>query len=285
MNASRTTMIALTAAALVACGDASAPGSGATVTLRFTMAPGAASLRATGSGLSLAQAAVAALPLAGTNGTLTVDDIRLVVDDVRLKSAADSCAKMGSEREDEDLSQVALHHGDPGMLGGDTEHDGDHGCEAAGAAPFFVAVPLDGDAAGQIGVDVGPGTYDEVELRTGAPDDSADADLLATIRNEFPDWPSGASMLVVGSFTPTDGDPVPFRVYFDARIKVEQEFKDNPLVVAEGNTVTVTVVVDPARWFTNADGTVQDLSMQDFDTTGKVVAFGMRSGEGCRIQR
>ena len=144
----------------------------------------------------------------------------------------------------------------------------------------FVLVPL-----AEIAGDVVPGTYHEIELRTGAPSDSAAADLLGTIQNEFPNWPDNASMLVVGSFTHTDGDPVPFRVYFDARIEVEQEFDQDPLVVQEGGNLTVTVTVDPMRWFTNRDGTVDDLSAHDYDTTGEVVPFWANAGEGCRIER
>jgi hypothetical protein len=129
-----------------------------------------------------------------------------------------------------------------------------------------------------------PGVYEEIELETGAPGD-AYPDLLDAIHGAIPDWPAEASLLVVGSFTPTDADPVPFRVYFDARIKVEQEFEDEPLVVEEGGDLTVTVTIDPARWITNPDGSVDDLSVYDYDTTGEVVDFGMRSGDGCRIER
>jgi hypothetical protein len=107
--------------------------------------------------------------------------------------------------------------------------------------------------------------------------------LLADIRGAFPDWPEDASMLVVGSFTPTGQDATSFRVYFDARIEVRRAFEDAPLVVEEGGDLTVTVVIDPVPWFTNRDGTVDDLTAYDYDATGEVAAFGSRSAQGCWI--
>lgn len=284
MRIPNTMMIPLLAGALVGCDTASGPNDGGgTVTLKFTMAPGSASMQQTASGLSLA---IAALPIDGTNGTLTLDEIRLVVNDIRLESVSDTCGGEWGDHDDDDMSEsrVSLHGGHPGMDEDGEDHDGD-GCEAVALDPFFVSVPLEGAGTGEIGVEVVPGTYSEITLRTGAPDGSTDADLLAAIRAEFLNWPENASMLVVGSFTPTDGDPVPFSVYFDARIKVEQEFEDDPLVVEEGGNLTITVTIDPMTWFMNADGTVDDLSVHDFATTGEVVPFDFKSGEGCRIER
>jgi len=278
MNLTRMIVTPLAAGALVACGDGTGPGDGGTMTLKFTMAPGVAAGEA---GLSLARAAITALPLEGTNGTLTLDETWLVVDKVELTSVADTCGTDDDDDDDgeESASRVALHDG-----WGDAGDDNDENCEVA-LGPFFVSIPLEDEGSVEVTVDVVPGTYEEIELKTGAPNDNEDADFLAQIREAFPDWPANASLLVVGSFRPTDGEAVPFRVYFKARIEVEQEFEDDPLVVEEGGDLTVTVVIDPTPWFTNADGTVDDLSIYDFDATGEVVDFGMRSREGCRIER
>jgi hypothetical protein len=143
-------------------------------------------------------------------------------------------------------------------------------------------VPLEEEGSAEISVAVVPGVYEEIELVTGAPRDSAGADLLDEIRGEFPDWPADASLLVVGSFTPTGGDPVPFRVYFHARLEV---IGVRRRASWGGGDLTVTVVIDPSRWFVGPDGTVDDLSAFDYDTTGEVVDFGVRSKEGCRIER
>lgn len=280
MKLTRMILAPLAAGALVACGDGTGPASGGRMTLKFTMAPGVAAGEA---GLSLARAAITALPLVGTNGTLTLDETWLVVEKVELTPAVDTCGTDDDDDDDgeESASRVALHDtwGDEG-----DEGDDDDNCEVA-LGPFFVSIPLGDEGTGEVTVDVVPGTYDEIELKTGAPDDSDDTDFLAQIRETFADWPANASLLVVGSFTPTDGEAVPFRVYFKARIEIEQEFEDDPLVVEESGDLTVTVVIDPTPWFTNADGTVDDLSIYDFDATGEVVDFGVRSREGCRIER
>lgn len=275
----------LAAAALFACGDATAPADGGRVTLQFRMAPTSAAMHTAGSGLSLSRLAVASLPLEGTNGTLALDGLWLVVRKVELTLTAADCAETGEDDGDAggetSTGRVALHEGSSGSGDHGDRHDHDD-CEVA-LGPFFIEVPLDGEGSATVGVDVIPGTYERIELKTGAPKDSADADLLAGIRDQFPDWPEAASMLVVGSFTPTEGDGTPFRVYFQARIEVERDFAEDPLVVEEGGDLMVTVVIDPVPWFTNRDGTVDDLTALDFDATGEVADLGMRSNEGCRI--
>jgi len=280
MTLARRIVMTLTAGLLVACGDATGPDGGGTVTFKFTMAPSGAALRQTAAGLSLASAAVAALPIEGTNGTLTLDGAWLVVTKVKLEQAEETCEGTGDD--DDDIAAGVAFHDGPG-LGDDDDGRGDD-CDTA-LGPFFVEVPLEEEGSAEISVAVVPGVYEEIELVTGVPRDSAGADLLAEIRADVPDWPADASLLVVGSFTPTGGDPVPFRVYFHARLEVEQEFEDEPLVVEEGGDLTVTVVIDPSRWFVGPDGTVDDLSAFDFDTTGEVVEFGLRAREGCRIER
>ena len=89
-------------------------------------------------------------------------------------------------------------------------------------------------------------------------------------------------MLVVGTFTPADGvDPIPFRVYFDAEVKVELEFEEgDPLVIEEGGDHSVTVFIDPAIWFVNDDGTVHDLTAYDYDATGAVFKFEAKFEDG-----
>lgn len=105
--------------------------------------------------------------------------------------------------------------------------------------------------------------------------------LFDLVRSQFNDWPLGASMLAIGSFTPSDGgDAVPFHVFFEAEIEIEMDFED-PLVVAEGEEVdrTVSVTVDPSVWFVS-NGTVVDLSQFDYDTTGDLLEFEFEMDDG-----
>ena len=230
------------AAALLAggaCSDSAGPEANGAVTVRVS---GAA-------GMSFA-AAFSSLDVPGSIGVLTLDAIHLVVDEFRLERVEDAC---------EDLN-------------GD-----DDACENFEAPPFFVAVPLDGADVGVVSRTVPAETYEELKFETKAPED--DGSLLAEIRQQFDDWPEDASALVIGTFTPDVGEPVSFRVFFDAEVKVELEF-DPPFEVVEGDDQAVTVFVDPAIWFANPDGSVVDLSAFDFDVTGEVVKLEVKFEDG-----
>ena len=157
-------------------------------------------------------------------------------------------------------------------------------CEKFEAPPQFMALPLDGGPQPSVSQDVPPGVYDELEfevedLEIDDDDDNHHSEeiqaLFATIQAQFPDWPEQASMLVTGSFTPTGGSAVPFSVFFEAEIEIEIEFEP-PLDLTAGETATVTVVVDPALWFTRPDGTVMDLSQFQ----GQLVEFEAELEDG-----
>lgn len=238
----------------LACSDSTGVGDGGALTITFALA----TPQPNPSGVF---AAPAALPLEGDNGTLTIDEIWLVVDELRLERVEDAC--------EDDAAGEGSDDGD------------DDDCERFELAPFFVSLPLEGDGLGEVSAEVAPGSYEELKLETKAPDEGGT--LLADIRQDhFDDWPGEASLLVIGTFTPTDGDPIPFRVFFDAEVKVELEFEDGePLVVEEGGDLTVTVFVDPAAWFAEVNGTVTDLSAFDFDATdGEVFEFEAKFEDG-----
>lgn len=207
-------------------------------------------------GFDVASPSAATVAFAGTNGVLTVTEVWLVMDEFRLERITAACEIVLVESPDDD-------------------------CEELQAPPFFVWVPLEGGTAWTVGTDIAPGPYVELEFETRAPDDDeADAALLAEIQaSYFADWPAGASLLVVGTFTKTTFSPprevtTPFRAYLDAEVEVELAFgEEMPLMVVEGGGRLVIVSIDPAVWFTNGDGTVIDLSVYDYDVTGEVFPF------------
>ena len=132
--------------------------------------------------------------------------------------------------------------------------------------------------------EVPPGIYSSIAFRVEnlRVDDENDngtelADLLAQIRTEFPDWPDNASMLVSGTFTPTDGTAVPFSVYFSAEIAIKMSLVPPLIVEADGNPGVVDVTVDPRYWFFHGDGTVTDLSAV---ADGEVVPFEFQMRDG-----
>ena len=240
--------LGIAAALLVggACSGSVGPEANGGVTVRFKLDDGIASGAA---GTSLA-APLLSLDVSGTNGVLTLDAIHLVVDEFKLGRVEGACEAPNGE--------------------GDA-------CENFEAPPFFVEVPLDGDDVGVVSQAVPADTYVALKFETKAPKD--DGSLLVEIRVEFDDWPEDASALVMGTFTPLMDDPISFRVFFDAEVKVELEF-DPPFEVTEGDDQAVTVFVDPAIWFANPDDSVVDLSAFDFDETGEVVKLEVKFEDG-----
>lgn len=168
----------------------------------------------------------------GSNGQLTITELRFTVEEFELKANEDSL-------------------------------DFD-------APPRFVDLPLnatDFAPAGNFTVD--SGTYFEFEFEVDDLDPDGDdsslerqqiEELLNQIREEFPNFPSEASMIVEGSFTPEDGEARGFTSYIEAEIEVEREF-DQPLeVTEEGFSRSLTVRMDPGVWFRKSNGSVRNLA-------------------------
>lgn len=185
------------------------------------------------------------IDVTGTNGTLTLEDVRLVVDEFKLEREEGACEDGTAE----------------------------DSCERFEALPHFLTVPLEEGTTSAFSEDVPPGTYVQLKFEV-----KEEPTLLGQIQEEFPNWPAEASVLVSGSFASAeDGDPVPFLVYFaSGEVKVQFGF-DPPLVIAETDAEqSVTVLVDPALWFANADGTVLDLSQFDFYQTGQLLKLEVK---------
>jgi hypothetical protein len=200
------------------------------------------------------------LAIEGTNGTLALEEVRLIVAEFELKL------------DDDDLCP------------GGAVHDA---CEEFNAGPSFVDLPLESGRTSTVSQTVPAGAYRELEFEVEDLDDDEDdageaqqiRDLLARVRTEVADWPREASMLVSGTFTPRGGAPVAFRVFFDAEIEVELEFSP-PLIVEEGVNQDVTVEIDPRTWFRRADGSVVDLSKSDFARTGRLAELEVEIERG-----
>lgn len=247
--------------ALTSCSDPNAPG--ASVTIQFRTASSVVSASRSSSPVSFSLMGAQDIVVTGSNGTLTITDIRLVVDQLELEAVETP----------------------------DCESDGEDeaGCEEFEIGPLAAQVPVNGDLVTIASDQIQPGSYDELELEVedlevddGESDDAGEADalsaLLETLRDTYEDWPANASMVVVGTFTPTGGAPQEFRTYFSAELEIELEFA-TPLVIEDANRV-VMVDVNPEEWFVNSDGTVDDLSQADFATTGEVVDFELEMENG-----
>ncbi|MFB6278127.1 MAG: hypothetical protein ABEK75_01335 [Salinibacter sp.] len=259
MNGSRPRLVPLVlaliaAVALVGC-DSTGPSTsnGGEVTVSFATA---SSTQSTG---SFAKAAADSLVLSGSNGTMQIDDIRLIVDKVKLEQ--------DTEGTGEDSAEVEIER------------------EVEVERPDFLDLPLqDSEVSPVAAGDVPNGTYNEFEFEVDDLDDDEGSaqELLSAIRTEegFPNWPEDASMVVTGTFTPADGAPTSFTTYFEAEIEVERVLSTPLEVTSEGFSRELIVRLDPARWFERGDGTIQDLSQFDYEATGTVKELEAEFEEG-----
>lgn len=223
--------------ALAACSDNPAGGGGAgNVQLRFGTGGASSS-----SGALFQTGGADQLVITGANGTLRIDDLRMVVAEFELDG-------------DDDVNTC-------GQAQGAVDD-----CEDFNAGPMFIDLPLTGGAVPVGSGDVPPGTYEEVEFEVEDLDDDEEdpaerariEQLRAQILAQFPDWPREASLLVTGSFTPSGGTAQSFRVFIEAEIEIETELSPR-LVVGQGEARSVDVLLDPAAIF-RSGGNVLNLA-------------------------
>lgn len=184
------------------------------------------------------------LEVEGTNGTLKIADVRFIVSEVELEGDADS-AEFETEK------------------------------------PAFVDFPLNSSDVVSVASDrVPPGTYNEFEFEVGDADldEGEDEASIQQLQNDieaagFSDWPSEASLVAVGTFTPSGGEPREFRTYFDAEIEVEVEMEGRTFEVGSGDPARqLTVSLSPSRWFVS-DGDPMDLSADQYQNAEEPVEF------------
>jgi hypothetical protein len=167
----------VTIVALTSCSDPNAPG--ALVAIRFRTGSSVVSAARAGSPLSFSlMNGVQDVVVTGSNGTLTITDIRLIVDELELEGAE----------------------------AGDCPDDGEQqaGCEEIEIGPLAAQVPVNGQPVTVASDAIPPGSYTELEFEVedlevdgDEGDDAGDATaleaLLATLRQTYADWPAGAS--------------------------------------------------------------------------------------------
>ncbi len=223
-------LLAILAASVLFVGCDSADVSDGTVQVQFRVADGSQTLNKTAAGM---------IEIPGSNGTLRLTGVYLIAAEFELDRLDD---------DDCDLLEDQLE---------------DDGCEEFEAPPFFVDLPLDNAQVTVAAGMITPDTYKELDFEI---EDLGDDDfpagvaeaLLAEVRNDFPDWPSRASMAFVGEFETTSGDLRSFTKYAQAEIEIEMDF--NPPITIDAGSADITVTIDPSEWLKAADGSVLDLS-------------------------
>jgi len=200
------------------------------------------------------------ITLAGTNGTLVIDDLRLIVSRIRLKRAEGEC-----------VGGVA---------------DSASACRKFKGGPYLVNL-LDGTAADVVTADVPAGNYTSLEFKAENLDPSDDDELeeegavgkvellIVDLRKTYPNYPRRASMVAHGTFTPTGGAATPFTVYFQAEIRIRKSFL-TPFKVPEDSKVVIDL--DAASWFKSGSNVV-NLATQD----GKTLRFELELESGIRL--
>jgi hypothetical protein len=241
------------AVALIGCDSAGPSTDGGEVKVSFsTTSPSAKSTT------SLSNADPDSLVLSGSNGTLQIADIRLIVDKVKVNQDTDDEGSDGTEVEIEREVEVER--------------------------PRFLDLPLRESEISPVAAgDVPAGTYNELEFEIDDLDDDTNGgtqELLADIREEFSNWPKDASMIVVGTFVSSEGTATSFATYFEAEIEVAQALTPPVEVTSGGFSRELIVRLDPARWFERGDGTVKDLAQFDYEKTGTVKELEAEFGEG-----
>lgn len=204
-----------------------------------------------------AQGGMAGAPVqyAGSNGTLIINRVLMLVAEVELEHD-DGCDD------------------DAGVNGRDVA-----GCEDFEAEPALIDLPLDGTPITVASALVAPGVYDELEFEIedidlddlGDDEDKrgALAALRAEVRSLVPDWPAKATLLITGTFQAPGEAPVAFRTFVRAEIEVEMDLIPNLIIGSDGSANrTVFVDLRPDLWFVTSQGTVRDLTLWDFNTTG-----------------
>ena len=211
--------------------------------------------------VGLSTASATGLDISGSNGTLRITRLKLVVDEFQLDRSSNDCVVAGSAS-----------------------------CQTFERRLFALDVPL-GTGSVTIGREaIAPGVYTELEFEVkdledevGNENASRLAALLAELRTQHPDWPARASMLIEGTFTPTGGTSRAFRTYFEAEIEIKYALSPS-LVVDETTSDGVTIDLRPDLWFRNVDGTLRDLSLSHYPTTSATVRFEVEFERGVRIK-
>lgn len=177
-----------------------------------------------------AQAGDATLTVTGDNGTLEITAIHAILSGVEFEC-------------EEDTTIVT--------------------CVEYETAPTFVSLPLDTSTVEVATGEVPLGTYDELDFEIDDLDPDADdtpaeiaakTAVLAEIREVYPGFPSDASMILEGTFTPTGtGTATPFETYLEIEIEIEMPLVPRLEVLEGADPLAIPVVVDPTLWLKQGD--------------------------------
>jgi len=112
------------------------------------------------------------------------------------------------------------------------------------------------------GLDLLPGTYDEIKFKIdkieGDEDDEVGTQLVAADDPLF-----GHSMILEGSFTPTAGSAIPFTYTYDGDAEFELAGGGEGFAVSDTDVSSIIIAFRLARWFDGIDMTAFATSPDD----------------------
>ena len=136
----------------------------------------------------------------------------------------------------------------------------DDDCNELELDPLLVDLPLDGTVQVVLDASVPPGTYTRLEAELDAiesdDDDGEGEDGGAAFLAAHPDWPAGVSVRVVGVYTDAAGVAHDFTFTSGVSAGMEMAFP-SPITI-DANSQNLTIAVDVASWFTDANGAAID---------------------------
>ena len=242
-----------------ACDDSTGVDGAGNLNIAFATSTGTASQ--TAGSASMVESTAQTITVTGTNGTLTIDEIYLIVTEFELEGELANCETA-------------------------TEEDPEDECEEFEAPMTLIQLPTDGTPLNVVTDAVPLGSYvelgwevEDVSLDDAEEDEQEIQAVLSDIEAIFGAdvWPAEASMAVIGSFQ-ADGasTATDFTTFFDAEIGLWMELNPALEITEEGSSRELTIVLSPEIWFQNTDGTVMDLSA----VSGDLIEFEAEFEEG-----
>jgi len=245
-------LIPCSVVALSACSsstDGTAPSASSTMSVSFAAAPDPSSANDLLGGAG----ALFDSSTANSANSIVLTKVQLVLSHIELSRIDSACVSADTTNADDDHEQ---------------EHRGD--CHEIKLAPVLVDVPLTAGAKMELSAPIPAGTYRNLHaridaLRAGSKQVGA-ADFLAA-NKDF----DGTSIRVEGTY-----NGKAFVYTSDVRAEINVRF-DPPITVADGTKPSVTVAVDPTRWFKTAHGTTIDPTTSGKDQpNNRVIAENIR---------
>lgn len=199
----------------------------------------------------------------GANGTLRIAAIKFIVDDLDFTKAEGPCKEVDEKKEDT--------------------------CEEFETKPFLVDLPLNGKPFTLPASFIKEGTYSQIDFEIGnlaidTDEDSTEKEenqtLLAKIRSNdtLSDWPEEASIVVSGTFTDNFGKTKPFVTYINAEVSIERTFSTPLKIGSNTGNQQISISINPAEWFTRADGSIVNLRNYDYPQTERILEIEVENG-------